>query len=95
VKGTLHAENLAALRAVPADELVKKSSPKLFSSVPAFGPIIDGCFLTEPGAATFAGNKQALGSVGRLAGYASGGDGGGTARRTPPPLFIPAKIWNK
>jgi para-nitrobenzyl esterase len=59
-KGTLHAENLAALRALPADDLAKKSSPKLFSSVPAFGPIIDGYFLTEPVAATFAANKQAL-----------------------------------
>ena len=29
-KGTLHAENLSALRAIPADELVKKEAPKLF-----------------------------------------------------------------
>ena len=58
-KGALHAENLAALRAIPAEELLKKTSPKLFSNTPVFGPIIDGYFLAEGVAATFSAGKQA------------------------------------
>jgi para-nitrobenzyl esterase len=58
-KGSLKADNLAALRAIPADQLVKKEAPKLFFLAPVFGPIIDGYFITEPAAATFAAGKQA------------------------------------
>jgi para-nitrobenzyl esterase len=58
-KNTLHAPTLAALRALSAEELAKKTAPKLFSSAPVFGPSIDGWFLTEPIAATWAAGQQA------------------------------------
>ncbi len=58
-KNTLHADNLAALRAVSAEELIQKTSPKPFASVPQFGPIIDGNFLPDSVSAIFGANKQA------------------------------------
>jgi carboxylesterase type B len=66
-KNTLHADNLAALRAVSAEELIQKTSPKPFASVPQFGPIIDGNFLPDSvrhlqrqqaGAETIAGRME-------------------------------------
>jgi para-nitrobenzyl esterase len=58
-KNTLRAPNLAALRALSAEELAKKTAPKLFSSAPVFGPAVDGWFFTEPIAATWAAGQQA------------------------------------
>jgi para-nitrobenzyl esterase len=58
-KNTLHAETLAALRAIPAAELSSKSSPKLFSHIPAFSPNIDGYFLLDSIPSIFAASKQA------------------------------------
>ncbi|MGB2665681.1 MAG: carboxylesterase family protein [Candidatus Acidiferrum sp.] len=58
-KNTLHADNLAALRAVSAEELIQKTSPKPFASVPQFGPVIDGNFLPDSVSAIFSANKQA------------------------------------
>ena len=58
-KNTLHAENLTALRALPADDLLKKASPKLFSHIPVFGPSIDGYFLPDSVSAIYNANKQA------------------------------------
>jgi len=58
-KNMLHADNLAALRAMPAADLLSKAMPKLFSHVPAFAPNIDGYFLPDSVASIFAANKQA------------------------------------
>lgn len=66
-RNTLKAENLAALRAIPAADLLSRSSPKLFSHIPAFGPNVDGYFLTDSVTSTFAAGKQA--SVPLLAGF--------------------------
>jgi len=66
-KNTLHADTLAALRALPADDLLKKASPKLFSHIPAFSPVVDGYFLPEPISAIFNANKQA--AIPLLAGW--------------------------
>lgn len=58
-KNAFHAENLAALRAVSADELIQKTSPKPFASIPSFAPIVDGYFLPDSASAIFMTNKQA------------------------------------
>jgi para-nitrobenzyl esterase len=58
-KDSLHAPSLAALRALSAEELAKKTVPKLFTSMPTLSPVIDGWFLTEPIAATWATGQQA------------------------------------
>lgn len=58
-KSILHADNLAALRAIPAPELLSKTAPKLFSHVPMFAPDIDGYFLPDSIPAIFAAGKQA------------------------------------
>lgn len=50
IAGNLHAENLAALRAVPAAELLKAGR--------GGGPVIDGWFLPEDVAAIFTEHKQ-------------------------------------
>jgi len=80
-KNTLHAENLAALRAMPADDLLKKSSPKLFSHIPVFGPSIDGYFLPDTIAAIFNSNKQA--PVPLLAGWNADESSFETAAKVP------------
>lgn len=49
-------DSLAALRAIPADALLQATADK---STPRFAPDIDGYFLTEPPAATFARGAQA------------------------------------
>jgi para-nitrobenzyl esterase len=56
-KDVLHAENLAALRAMTADDILTKlkALPHPFRS----GPIVDGYFLPESIPAIFAANKQA------------------------------------
>ena len=58
-KNNLHADNLAALRAISADELTKKTAPKLFSSAWWFIPVIDGYFRPETVDSTWAAGKQA------------------------------------
>jgi len=58
-KDKLHAENLAALRAIPAADLLAKSAPKLFSHIPAFSPNIDGYLLPDSIPSIFAASKQA------------------------------------
>lgn len=58
-KQTLHADNLVALRAIDANELLKMVSAKGKSHAPNFGPNIDGYFLTESVPATFAAGNQA------------------------------------
>jgi len=57
LKKHVKVEGLAALRAMPAEELYKKTAPSAFS-VPLFMPNVDGYFLTEPVATTFAAGKQ-------------------------------------
>jgi para-nitrobenzyl esterase len=57
-KGVLHADSLAALRAISAEDLAAKSAPKLIGGG-HFTPNIDGYFLTEPIPATFGARKQA------------------------------------
>jgi para-nitrobenzyl esterase len=57
-KSALHADNLAALRAMSAEDLASKSAPKLIGGG-KFTPNIDGYFLTEPVPATFSAGKQA------------------------------------
>jgi para-nitrobenzyl esterase len=57
-KSTLHADNLAALRAMSAEDLAAKSAPKLIGGG-KFTPNLDGYFLTETPAATFSAGKQA------------------------------------
>jgi len=49
-------DSLAALRAMPADALLQATAHK---STPRFAPDIDGYFLTEPPATTFARGAQA------------------------------------
>lgn len=66
-KNTLKAENLAALRAIPAADLLSRSSPRLFSHISTFGPNVDGHFLTDSVTSTFAAGKQA--PVPLLAGF--------------------------
>jgi para-nitrobenzyl esterase len=66
-KEKLHADNLGALRAIPAADLVARSAPKLFSHIPTSSPSIDGYFLTESVTTTFAAGKQA--PVPLLAGF--------------------------
>jgi para-nitrobenzyl esterase len=66
-KDKLHADNLAALRAIPAADLLARSAPKLFSHIPTSSPSIDGYFLTESVTSTFAAGKQA--PVPLLAGF--------------------------
>jgi para-nitrobenzyl esterase len=50
------ADSLAALRAMPADALLEATADK---ATPRFAPDVDGKFLTEPTAATFARGAQA------------------------------------
>jgi para-nitrobenzyl esterase len=57
-KSALHADNLAALRAMSAEDLAAKTAPKLIGGG-HFTPNIDGYFLTEPIPATFGAGKQA------------------------------------
>ena len=57
-KSVLHADSLAALRAISAEDLAAKSAPKLIGGG-HFTPNIDGYFLTESLPATFAAGKQA------------------------------------
>jgi para-nitrobenzyl esterase len=57
-KSALHADNLAALRAMSAEDLAAKSGPKIIGGG-HFTPDIDGYFLTEPVPATFSAGKQA------------------------------------
>jgi len=57
VKKHIKVEELAALRAIPAEQLYKETAPSTFST-PLFMPNVDGYFLTEPVAATFAAGKQ-------------------------------------
>jgi para-nitrobenzyl esterase len=56
-KNVLHAENLAALRAMSAEELLSKL--KALQDPLRFGRIVDGYFLPESVPAIFAANKQA------------------------------------
>jgi len=56
-KNVLHAENLAALRAMSAEELLGRL--KTLQNPFRFGPIVDGYFLPEGIPAIFAANKQA------------------------------------
>ncbi|HTQ96939.1 MAG TPA: carboxylesterase family protein [Candidatus Acidoferrum sp.] len=65
-KSAYHADNLAALRAMSADDLAAKSAPKLIGGG-HFTPNIDGYVFTEPLPATFAAGKQA--KVPLLAGW--------------------------
>jgi len=65
-KSALHADNLAALRALSAEDLAAKSAPKLIGGG-KFTPDIDGYFLTETLPATFNAGKQA--QVPLLAGW--------------------------
>jgi para-nitrobenzyl esterase len=58
-KDSLHAPNLAALRSMSAEDLAKKTVPKLFSSMPVLSPVIDGWFLTDALAASWAAGQQA------------------------------------
>jgi para-nitrobenzyl esterase len=67
-KSALHADSLAALRAMSAEDLAAKSAPKLIGGG-KFTPDIDGYFLTELPAATFGAGKQA--QVPLLAGWNS------------------------
>jgi para-nitrobenzyl esterase len=55
----LRANTLAALRAISADELIKKTTPGRSANPFHFGPIVDGYFLPESVSAIFAANKQA------------------------------------
>lgn len=57
-KNALHAENLAALRAMSAADLAAKAGPKLIGGG-KFTPNIDGYFMTESLPATFSAGKQA------------------------------------
>lgn len=52
----LGAESLTELRALPVEQLIEASQAK---GVPSFGPVIDGKFLTEPVAETYAAGRQA------------------------------------
>jgi para-nitrobenzyl esterase len=53
---SLGAESLAALRAMPADAILAAATK---DGAPKFDPVIDGTFLTEPVAQTYAEGKQA------------------------------------
>lgn len=53
---SLQAPTLAALRALPAEELLAASGKP---EAPRFGPIVDGYFLPQPAAAIFAAGQQA------------------------------------
>jgi para-nitrobenzyl esterase len=66
LKNHVHAEKLADLRAIPAADLIQRVAARTFGT-PLFYPGIDGYFLTEPVAATFAAGKQA--KVPLLAGW--------------------------
>lgn len=57
-KSVLHADSLAALRAMSAEDLAAKSAPKIIGGG-HFTPNIDGYFLTESLPATFSAGKQA------------------------------------
>ncbi len=52
-RSTLHADTLADLRAIPADRLLAAAGPGS-----AFGPDVDGYFLPQSPAATFAAGRQ-------------------------------------
>jgi para-nitrobenzyl esterase len=56
-KNVLHADNLRALRAMSAEDLLDKL--KALQHAFRFGPIVDGYFLLESIPAIFAANKQA------------------------------------
>ena len=66
LKNHVHAEKLADLRAIPAADLIQRVAARTFGT-PLFYPGIDGYFLTELPAATFAAGKQA--KVPYLAGW--------------------------
>ena len=66
LKKHVKVEDLAPLRAIPAEELYKRLAPGAFS-VALFMPNVDGYFLNEPVAATFAAGKQA--KIPLLAGF--------------------------
>ena len=66
LKKHVKVEDLAGLRAIPAEELYKRVAPGTFS-VPLFMPNVDGYFLSEAVAATFAAGKQA--KIPLLAGF--------------------------
>jgi para-nitrobenzyl esterase len=53
---SLGAKNLTELRAMPADKLLEAASKQ---PVIRFSPVVDGEFLTEPVAATYAAGRQA------------------------------------
>jgi para-nitrobenzyl esterase len=55
----LHAESLSALRALSADELIQKTSPRPNFDAFRFMPTVDGYFLPQKVDATFAAGKQA------------------------------------
>jgi para-nitrobenzyl esterase len=58
-KEVLHADSLAALRAIDANQLLKMVTEKRESKAPNFDPDIDGYFLTASIPATFAAGQQA------------------------------------
>jgi para-nitrobenzyl esterase len=73
----LHADTLAALRALPAEQLLAAAGPAHFS------PDIDGSFLTESPAAIFAEGKQ--NDVPMIAGWNHDEGGSGKAATTITP----------
>lgn len=54
----LHAETLAQLRAVPAEQLLAATTPAPGATHHSFGPDIDGYFLPQAPSAIFAAGKQ-------------------------------------
>jgi len=58
-KEELHADSLKALRAISADELIQKTSPRPNFNAFRFMPTVDGYFIPEKAEAIFDAGKQA------------------------------------
>jgi para-nitrobenzyl esterase len=79
----LHANTLAELRALPAEQLLAAESPKGPGPHQGFGPDVDGLFLPEPVGAIFAAGKQ--NDVAMIAGWNHDEGGSGKAALTITP----------
>ena len=79
----LHADSLAALRAMPAEQLLTATTPAVAAPGHTFGPDIDGYFLAQTPAAIFAAGKQ--NDVPMIAGWNHDEGGSGKAGTTITP----------
>ncbi len=79
---TLHADSLAALRAMPAEQLLAAVYPPKPQSSHGFGPDVDGSFIAQTPAAIFAAGKQ--NDVPMIAGWNHDEGGNGKATTFTP-----------